>query len=63
MWATTSEIIPDDKDIPYKFEAHKFGKRLLKHWEYCSSCGLIAFNNDPTRRSIKLGCNYQKMPL
>jgi len=62
-WATIKySDIQDDKNIPYKFEAHKFTKRLVERWEYCSSCGLIALRNDPTFWAIKTGCNYEKHP-
>jgi len=60
-WTTIkASDIEDDKNIPYKFEAHSFNRRLLERWECCSNCGLIALRNDPTFWCIKVGCNFSK---
>ena len=39
----------------YKLKPHKFDKKAAGK-PYCSCCGLVAFNNDFTRWSIKMGC-------
>lgn len=34
---------------------HQFTKKIC-HWLYCSGCGLVALNNEPTRIRISQGC-------
>jgi hypothetical protein len=34
---------------------HAMTKRIL-HWPYCARCGLLALNNDESRRAIRRPC-------
>lgn len=37
---------------------HKFNKKVLNcPWWYCSGCGLVALNNDATRKAMQRPCN------
>ena len=34
---------------------HRMTERIL-HWHYCACCGLLALNNDVTRRALRAPC-------
>ena len=35
--------------------AHSFNRKVL-NWVYCSGCGLLALNNEVTRRAMNKPC-------
>lgn len=42
----------------FKIVPHRFDKKCLSGpWHYCSGCGLLALNNDVTRKSMRRPCN------
>lgn len=45
----------DYKKESYQMKAHTFN-RVIAGKPYCSSCGLVALNNDLTRWCIEQGC-------
>lgn len=54
-WKTVSSII--EKEV-YKYQKHSPQKVKFIPWLMCKSCGLIYLNNRPTRKAVKLGCDW-----
>ena len=47
--------------IKYEYEPHSFNRKV-KHWNYCSGCGLVALRNPLTEWCIAKGCNFRYHP-
>lgn len=44
----------------YEYEAHEPVKKYRSiPWLVCKWCGLMYLRNEPTRKAIKLGCNWR----
>lgn len=39
----------------FKAVPHVFSKKIVS-WMYCSGCGLVALNNDVTRKRMQQSC-------
>jgi hypothetical protein len=37
---------------------HAFTKKL-RHWSYCSTCGLVLLKNEATRKAAKAVCEWE----
>jgi len=48
----------EDEVLRYTYEPHKPVKSKAFPWLYCQYCGLLYLKNRPSRRAVKLGCNY-----
>jgi len=50
----------EDTKLTYSYERHHFDKRKgINPWLICKYCGLMRLNNRPTRKAVKLGCNWR----
>lgn len=41
-----------------KSGVHALTQKIM-HWKYCNNCGLMALNNDVTRKALKQPCVYE----
>ena len=51
----TKRQIYEAKKRAFKTTAHRFNKKICG-WVYCSGCGLVALNNDATRKRMSKPC-------
>ena len=45
----------ESKQKTFKTTKHIFNKKIVS-WVYCSGCGLVALNNDSTRKRMTKPC-------
>ena len=57
MWTRITDVraFLAQKGVKRVRDHHTLTKRVL-HWPYCAHCGLVALNNEPTRKAMRAKC-------
>jgi len=55
MSGATKRQVYEAKRKSFKTTSHSFSKKVCS-WVYCSGCGLVALNNEATRKRMQKPC-------
>jgi hypothetical protein len=48
--------------LAYVEQPHRYKQLKGMPWQWCTRCGLVLLNNEPTRWCRRYGCNFDEHP-